>query len=251
MEQKKKIFDWIDEILRKNDFKIVDEKEKIDSYIKDMINGEECPCALYESEGRCVQYVLVLDVGKANITKFDFVIRQRILYQSLQELGDRLRPEFDKNVSFLLCVEGTISDEEVEKEVLKIEENPYCFKKLVLTYTQEELRNVEKSAEKENLWDFMNQKVEALRNGKTNLDKESGFILKLLIKMPFLSMDMVEEQRKKNLMEEIEKNLEDKDKVIWEDIKEMELTEVEEIKNYTEEELDSFLGIWYTEERKE
>lgn len=215
-----------------------------------MMNGAECAYALYESQGRSIQYVLVLDTGQADIEKFDLGNRQRILYQNLQELGDRLEPEFDKNVSLLLCAEGSIGNEKLEKEVLKLEENPYCFKKLVLTYTQKELENLVESTEKENLWDFMNQKLEILKRKKENFDKEAEFILRLLIKMPFLAVNVEEEQIKKNLVEEIEKGLGGADKIIWEDIKSLESAEIEEIKNYKEEKLDDFLKKWCGEEKR-
>lgn len=251
MQQKREIFNLVDSILRTNNYQIVIGKEEIGSFVKDIISGAEFSCALYESKERGVQYVLVLDVGKAEIKKLDLGNRQRILYRNLQELGDRLEPEFDKNVTLLLCAEGNVKDESLEREVLKLEENPYCFKKLVLTYTQEEISILEDNTEKEDLWDYMQQRLELLREGKIKTDEISEIILKLLIKMPFLPINMVKEQTKKNLMEEIEKQLDDKDKIFWNDIKEMNLTEIDGIKDYTGEELDSFLGEWYTEEEKE
>lgn len=250
MGQKREIFDLIDSILRTNNYKIVIGKEEIGSYIKDIINGAEFSCALYESKEQCVQYVLVLDVGKAEIKNLDLGNRQRILYRTLQELGDRLEPEFDKNVTLLLCMEGIIEDESLEKEVLKLEENPYCFKKLVITYTQEELSNFERNMGKEEVWDYMQQRLELLKGGEIEVDEISITILKLLIKLPFLPANVVKEQTKKNLMEEIEKHLDDRDKIFWNDIKEMKSTEIEEIKDYTEEELDSFLCKWYMEGEK-
>ena len=68
--------------------------------------------------------------------------------------------------------------------------------------------------------------------------------------MPFLPVNAVREQTKKNLMDIIENSLDDKRLIFWNDIKEMNLTEIEEIKDYTGEELDSFLCKWYTEEEK-
>lgn len=250
MEQKREMFDLVDSILRTNNYQITIGKEEISSYIKDLSNGAEFSCSLYESQELCVQYVLVLDVGKTDIKNLDLGNRQRILYMDLQELGDRLGPEFDKNVTLLLCVEGSIGEEGIEREVLKLEENPYCFKKLVLTYTQEELRNFEENMGKEDLWDYMKQKLELLKEGKIEIDEISETILKLLIKIPFLPVNAVKEQTKKNLMEIIENSLDDKEQIFWNDIKEKSLAEIEEIKDYTGEELDSFLCKWHTEEEK-
>ncbi len=250
MEQKREMFDFVDYILRTNNYQIVIEKEEIDSYVRNIISGAEFSCALYESQEQCVQYVLVLDVGKADLKNLDLGNRQRILYRNLQEMGDRLEPEFDKNVTLLLCAEGNIEDESLEREVLKLEENPYCFKKLVLTYSREELSNLEENMGEEDLWDYMQQKLDMLKEGRIKVDETSETILKLLIKMPFLPVNAVKEQTKKNLMEEIENSLDDKDKIFWNDIKEMNAKEIEDIKDDTGEELDKFLCKWYTEEEK-
>lgn len=250
MEQKREMFDFVDYILRTNNYQIVIGKEEIDSYVRDIISGAEFSCALYESQEQCVQYVLVLDVGKADLKNLDLGNRQRILYRNLQEMGDRLEPEFDKNVTLLLCTEGNIEDESLEREVLKLEENPYCFKKLVLTYSREELSNLEENMGEEDLWDYMQQKLDMLKEGRIKVDETSETILKLLIKMPFLPVNAVKEQTKKNLMEEIENCLDDKDKIFWNDIKEMNEKEIEDIKDDTGEELDKFLCKWYTEEEK-
>lgn len=250
MQQKREMFDFMDSILRTNNYQIAIGKEEIGSFVKDIFSGAEFSCSLYESKERGVQYVLVLDVGKVEIKKLDLGNRQRTLYRNLQKLGDRLEPEFDKNATLLLCAEGNIGEESLEREVLKLEENPYCFKKLVLTYSHEELSNLEENMGEEDLWAFMQQRLELLRVGKIKIDKTSETILKLLIKMPFLPINMVEEQTKKNLMEEIERQLDDKDKIFWNDIREINLTEIKEIKDYTGEELDSFLSEWYTGEEK-
>ena len=250
MEHKREMFDLVDSILRTNNYQTVIGKEEMSSYIKGVINGAEFSCALYESKEQCVQYVLVLDIGNADMKNLDLGNRQRTLYRNLQELGDRLEPEFDKNVTLLLCAEGTIENESLEREVLKLEENPYCFKKLALTYTQEELSNLEGNMGKKDLWDYMQQRLKLLNEGKIEFDEISKTILKLLIKMPFLPVNAVREQTKKNLMDIIENSLDDKRLIFWNDIKEMNLTEIEEIKDYTGEELDSFLCKWYTEEEK-
>ena len=250
MEQKREMFDLADSILRTNNYQIVIGKEEMSSYIKSMIAGAKFSCALYKSQEQCIQYVLVLDVGKADLKNLDLGNRQRTLYRNLQELGDRLEPEFDKNVTLLLCMEGNIKNESLEREVLKLEENPYCFKKLVLTYTQEELSNFEGNMGKEDLWDYMQQRLRLLNEGKIEVDEISETILKILIKMPFLPVNAVEEQTKKNLMDIIENSLDDKELIVWNDIKEMNLTEIEDIKGYTGEELDEFLCKWHTEEEK-
>lgn len=249
MTQEKGIFDWIDMILRGNNFKTVDVAEGIDGYIKELENGKLIKYALYQSVGVCIQYVLVLDIGDIKISSIDLGIKQRGIYKSLLELGNILEPEFDKNVSLLLCVDSSVKEENLEKKILEIEEDPYCFKKFVLTYSQKEIEFLEEQTDRNEIWNYMQQVVDGLREGKINFsDIGIKFIMKLYIKLPFLPADITKRQKKSNLMEEIENSLEEKHRGIWESIKDMDIKGIEGIKDYTEEQIDNLLNKWYVEE---
>lgn len=250
MAQVKRIFDWIRMILKSNDYEIVDMPEDIRSNIWWGENGQAFQYELYKSMGEHTQYVLVLDIGETEVQSLNIRIKQRTLYKELLAMGDKLEPEFDKNVSLLLCVNASI-EEGLEKEVLKIEEDPYCFKKLVLTYNQKEIEFLEKQTEISRIWDYMKTLMDNLREGKTNFDDEGvKLVMKLFIKLPFLPADIAKRQDKSNLMEEIEKDLEEKLKVIWRDIKGMDIKEIEEIKDYSDKQLEDILRKWCVEEAK-
>ncbi len=249
MVQEKGIFDWIDMILKRNNFKTLDVAEGIEDYIKELEKGKLIKYALYQSVGMCIQYLLILDIGDIKISSIDLGIEQRKIYKSLLELGDILEPEFDKNVSLLLCVDNSAEEENLEKKILEIEEDPYCFKKFVLTYSQKEIEFLEKQTDRNAIWNYMQQVVVGLREGEINFsDIGIKFIMKLYIKLPFLPADIAKQQEKPKLMEEIENSLEEKYRGIWESIKDMDIKGIEEIKDYTEEQIDSLLNKWYVEE---
>lgn len=249
MEKEIKVFSWIDSILRKNNYKTVKLGEDTSMYINQMEKTEKFEYALYQSVETCTQYILVLDVGKTDIVTLDLENKQITIYRRLLELGDGLEPEFDKNVSLLLCVNGNITEEGLEKEVLKIEEDPYCFKKFVLTYAENEISYLEKKTEKQDIWNYMQQQVKMLREGEVSIaDEGIKFILKIFIKMPFLPIDIVKKQKKKDLMKKVEEELEEKYKCIWYDLINMDINKIDEIKDYTQEEIDGILDKWYGEE---
>lgn len=248
MEQIKRIFDWIEMILKNNDYEIVDITENIRNCIRKLENGKEFKFELYKSVGEHIHYIFVLDIGDAEVQSLNIEMKQRELYKNLLALEDKLEPEFDKNVSLLLCVNASMK-ESLEKEVLKIEENPYCFKKFVLTYTQREMEFLENQTKIVKLWEYMKSLIDELREGKADFNDECvKFVMKLFIKLPFLPADIAKKQDKSNLMEEIEKGLEEKYKVIWRDIKDMDIKKIEEIKDYTEEQIDDILSKWCKEE---
>lgn len=139
MAQIKRIYDWIEMILKNNDYEIVGITEDIRHNIGRWKNGKTFKYELYKSIGKHIQYILVLDVGETEIQSLNIGMKQRQIYKDFLVLEDELEPEFDKNVSLLLCVNASMK-ESLEKEVLKIEEDPYCFKKFVLTYTQKEIK---------------------------------------------------------------------------------------------------------------
>ena len=245
------IFEWIDMVLIKNNYKTVDVAESIGGYIEELENGEKFQYGLYQSVGKYIQYVLVLDIGNAEIKGLNLGMKQRLIYKSLLELGDTLEPEFDKNVSFLICVNNSIEEKNLEREVLKTEEDPYCFKKFVLTYTEKEIKFLVKQTKKTEIWDYMQQIMNGLREGNINFsDAGVEFILRLFIKLPFLPANIAKRQEKTNLMEEIEANLEEKYSKIWETIKGMDIKEIEGIKDYTEEQIDDILNKWCVEEEQ-
>lgn len=250
-EKKKTIFLWIEEVLAANGYEKVNAAEVIDTYIKEMQKeNKNFLYALYKAPKEKIQYVLVVDVCDAQITNMKVETIQFDIYKRLLKLGNELELAFDKNVSLLLCVNGNIENESLERDVLRLEENPYCFKKLVLTYTDEEICELENQMEEESIWEYMQKTIQQLREGKiTNIeDMATKFVLKLYIKMPFLSIDIVRKQKKENLMETINQDMNGQYQKIWRELKKMSIGEIEDIKQYTEAQQEKILERWYIAE---
>ena len=249
MVQKESIFEWIDVLLKKNNYKAVDVAERIGGLIEELGNGKAFRYGLYQFAEKNIRYILVLDIGDTEIKGLNLGMTQRLIFKSLLEMGDKLEPEFDKNVSFLICVNNSSEEKDLEKEVLKIEEDPYCFKKFVFTYTEKEIAHLEKQTEKTEIWEYMQKIMNELREGNVTFNGVGiDFILRLFIKLPFLPANVAKTQEKTNLMKEIESHLEEKYKSIWETIKGMDIKEIEGIKDYSEEQLDDILNKWCEEE---
>ncbi|WP_045282494.1 ABC-three component system middle component 1 [Shewanella algae] len=123
-------------------------------------------------------------------------------------------PSFEKNCTLLICHKESCINRET---ILKIEEDPYNFKKNVITYSEEE----------ENLFtDYVNNRniIELSKEAINNIVNENGgeyfthfknnqstknhytFVLKLAIKIPFLTYQH-QTQELSNLLNDIETSL--------------------------------------------
>lgn len=106
-------------------------------------------------------------------------------------------PDIDKNTTLLICLETL---EEPINEILKIEEDPYFFKKYVFTYSlnqyksfiEEYALDISEKGMKRTLDSIIND-IELFKNFKQNPeDRQSvyGFVSRLFIKIPILTMNI-------------------------------------------------------------
>lgn len=126
----------------------------------------------------------------------------------------------DKNLSMVMLLEDESDDKLVNKLINKIEEDPYHFKKYVLTYTKEQteklsrltlnksiVNEIEKIVtDKEKFSEFkkMSGDMSKLKNNLYSL------ISKVFIKLPFLSVP-IEKEELANLSEKIHNQITDND----------------------------------------
>ncbi|NOU73455.1 hypothetical protein GC098_18855 [Paenibacillus sp. LMG 31458] len=116
-------------------------------------------------------------------------------YDAIKGLEEGYEPQMDKNLSMLVCVKKTDtgSDPALNKMIFDIEEDPYLFKKYVLTYTNHQ---VEMALQKVNglsvmsyLHSLLNNEVAFQEHKKTpNSESEYNLVSKLFIKLPFLDI---------------------------------------------------------------
>ncbi|MDP3562813.1 MAG: hypothetical protein Q8R83_11625 [Legionellaceae bacterium] len=118
-------------------------------------------------------------------------------------------PTFDKNVN-LLILNKVPKPEDVQFDILlQIEENPYHFKKSVLYYTDEELKNLDLSIGQSNVLTAIETLIlndEIFEQHKTNFDTNlfESLIYRIAIKIPFIKIRITETNNLKSL-EEINK----------------------------------------------
>ncbi len=144
-----------------------------------------------------------------------------------QIYGDKVKisSSFDKNATLIIVTTHDVSvKNNVMKQVMTIEEDPYFFKKQVLPIPQEELPIISSSFDvhKGSYLTYIKNLIsdtgrfneftrsESLR--MTSKEVEYSFVAKLYEKLPFLSL-FVEKSNQEDLQEKIDTNLTEKQRV--------------------------------------
>lgn len=120
-----------------------------------------------------------------------------------------LESTFDKNVNLLILNKVSKLEDVKFDNLLHIEENPYHFKKSILYYTNEELKNLNVSIGESNVLTTIEKlilKDEIFEQHKTNFDANSfeSLIYRIAIKIPFIKIRIAHTNNLKSL-EEINK----------------------------------------------
>lgn len=116
---------------------------------------------------------------------------------------------FDKNVNLLILNKVSKLEDIKFDNLLHIEENPYHFKKSILYYTDEELKNLNATIGELNALTAIETfilKYEIFEQHKTNFDANSfeSLIYRIAIKIPFIKIGITQTNNLKSL-EEINK----------------------------------------------
>ncbi|MGE8512445.1 MAG: ABC-three component system middle component 1 [Chryseobacterium culicis] len=116
---------------------------------------------------------------------------------------------FDKNVNLLVLNKIPKLEDVKFDNLLHIEENPYHFKKSILYYTDEEIKNLNAAIGESNVLTVIETlmlKNEIFEQHKTNFDANSfeSLIYRIAIKIPFIRIGITQTNNLKSL-EEINK----------------------------------------------
>jgi len=123
-------------------------------------------------------------------------------YEDLIESVENYDHQMDKNLSMVICAkrDNLVTNQATSKKIYQVEEDPYVFKKYVLTYTDEQVKLLQDSIPSitntmDSLYNFLNDH-EAFLDFKNNPYKEDiyNLVSKLFIKLPFLNLKYIEQQ---------------------------------------------------------
>jgi hypothetical protein len=157
-----------------------------------------------------ISFYLVLFLDK--ITN-DFLDEQvPNFFYGIKSLETGYDERMDKNLSLLICLkrEKELTNEERSQEIFQVEEDPYFFKKYVLTYTEEQALILEELFQRDktkNSQQIINEVInnkDAFIELKNDPKKSSLYNLcsKLMIKIPFLILE-----RGKDQMEDLKETI--------------------------------------------
>ncbi|MGE6579129.1 ABC-three component system middle component 1 [Paenibacillus xylanexedens] len=149
--------------------------------------------------------IFALDIGRGSYYLVIFVEERILNYESVElfnsyfdeikRLEEGYRPDMDKNLSLIVCVKrnNLFPDPILHKVIFDIEEDPYFFKKYVLTYSDTQvdllLENKGDTPIIKHLYLVLNDD-DLFQKHKNDPYEETEYnlISKLFIKLPFLNL---------------------------------------------------------------
>lgn len=120
------------------------------------------------------------------------------------------QPEFDKNANLLVLNKVVTIDSVKKDDFLKIEEDPYYFKKSIIYYTEQELNKLNETIGEFDVLEFIEisiLKEEVFEQHKNHFDKNhyQSLLYRIAHKLPFIKINISHADNLKSL-EEINKN---------------------------------------------
>lgn len=127
------------------------------------------------------------------VNNIDNILDEQIdIFLTAKEIADR--PQFDKNANLLILFEVTHEGNINRDLILKVEEDPYHFKKIVLFYSKASLASLNAARGKQTVIEFVESmilKEDVFANHKANLD--SGYeslLYRIAHKLPFVRINI-------------------------------------------------------------
>ncbi|WP_404317016.1 ABC-three component system middle component 1 [Malaciobacter canalis] len=176
-------------------------------FLSKELNRNDYSVSLFYKENSA-DYFIVLD--KENITNLEIESFLEVIQEIYTEFknDDSTNETFDKNTTFIMCVNG----ENNESVLSSLEEDPYIFKKNIITYSDEELEDVIELLNLEYSYEnlLLNLNNEENFDQFKNNSNLAGYRLlsKLFIKLPFLNFER-QVRELENLSDIIKSNVND------------------------------------------
>lgn len=173
--------------------------------------GQGISACLYKKEElNETQYYIVSTSKEEALIQKDFNDLQNEIYNNIKNLlEDPL--EVDKNTSWLIGIEKEPGKEVEYSNLLKMEENPYYFKKTACPFSMAEVNGLlQELSDKNSYLDYMQQEItKVTRFTDFWEDKEEvyGFIARLFIKLPIIKVPIKKGDKLPNLSSDIGQEL--------------------------------------------
>lgn len=152
-----------------------------------------------------------------------------------QQLDDK---ELEKNTTYLICFKNDklpLSSMDY-KQILEIEENSYYFRKLVLTYTQDQLIKLNDTDDFTNIIKDID-KFEGFKEDCKNLNLSESLyeiVSQLYIKLPFLKLPIISES-KNIILEEYRASLDENELKVLNFIENIDIENIQDSNEFYSE----------------
>ncbi len=213
-------------------------------------NIKNIPYKVYIFEqmtGIKTQYFIVSYLTSSEFCKKSSILGQQADIFNYIKKEVKIDKAFDKNVSWLVCVENEINEMQdiIDQKVLEVEEDPYCFKKLLLTFTEKSVTGLleELNPEKALLF-YLNEEINRstrFENFMAGADNIYELMAKIIIKIPIINIKLPDknEVEEVTLMALINRQIKDNDlnkmfKFLNNDMPQKDLKHLDNIENAKE-----------------
>lgn len=173
----------------------------------------------YRKDDPKIEFFVIASIEQKNFLNIDANKMFSDISKSLKN-SSMYTAEVDKNTSLVLCVAKDIalkSFEALEKKELQIEENPYLFKKYVLSYDEkiteevfgEILKTYNKSSNISKYIESVVTNPEKFRSYKINAVNNEDYMLltKIIMKVPIIPVKVPDNKSIKPLANMIQDNI--------------------------------------------
>ncbi|EPM68509.1 hypothetical protein A584_17720 [Pseudomonas syringae pv. theae ICMP 3923] len=170
------------------------------SEIKPTIDGYYLSIFLPPADGLKQEYFVVIEGVKQSEATTDLIWSEIAdnIFEKIRT-SQAVEGYFAKNCTLILCCEKSLTPIHM---ILKIEEDPYNFKKNVITYTKGEITSMNQLLMKESeALKLSNHEINLLINGesgnhftsfkerKNNVNTYYSLLLKIMTKLPFITYE--------------------------------------------------------------
>lgn len=214
----------INNILSSNGYKIVDLKLPLDNQKIYLF----CP----NQENQREEYFITIQLLTQSNQTAENLLKDNAeeLFEAINNSG-KVERHFVKNCTMFICHDEAKINRQT---VLALEEDPYNFKKNVITYSSLELEDLEKYFETENIKKITNiaineiinkgsgQNFLAFKDNHNITQNYYSLILKIALKLPFITYNPPEKELT-NLCADIEKSFTEQHSLIYKQLMESEL----------------------------